>query len=297
MMRSGTSRDKRLQAAYNHCRQLQARFGTSYYFASRFFEPSIRNGVHALYAFVRYPDQWVDDSSHLSAEEVRQLLNRYAADLLRAIDGEAVDSPVLTAFADTVVKYRIPIEYICEFLDAMKMDLERSRYHTFEDLQMYTRGSASVVGLMMLCLFGICREPVTRYAELMGLAMQLTNFLRDVKEDFLRGRIYLPQRELQEHSLTESDIAQGVIDQRWRTFMQFQIERVRKTYREAESGIPLLPKHAQYPVLLGSRLYAAILNEIEKVNYDVYSTRVRTSRWTKLSIAWRCKQIAKSLPS
>lgn len=296
-MKWWTTRDNSLQAAYNHCRQIQKHFGTSYYFATRFFEPSIRNGVHALYAFVRYPDQWVDDSSHLAKAEVRQLLNRYVADLLRALDGETVDSPVLTAFADTVVKYQIPIEYICEFLDAMNMDLERSRYHTFEELKSYARGSASVVGLMMLCLFGVCREPLTRYAELMGLAMQLTNFLRDVKEDFLRGRIYLPQEELQEHSLTESDIAQGVVDQRWRTFMQFQIERARKAYREAECGIPLLPKHAQYPVLLGSRLYAAILTEIEQADYDVYSARVRTSGWTKLSIAWRCKQIAKSLPS
>ncbi|MDW8291454.1 MAG: phytoene/squalene synthase family protein, partial [Armatimonadota bacterium] len=184
---------------------------------------------------------------------MRAKIDSYERDFIRAVCGEWVDLPPLRAFADVTRRYKIPLRYPLEFLDAMRMDLERTRYATFEDLQTYTWGSASVVGVMMCYILGATAPEALRHATTMGLAMQMTNFLRDVGEDWQRGRVYLPQQELAQFGISEAQIAQGVVDERWRAFMRFQIARCRALYREAEQGIPLLPRKAQYPVLLGGR--------------------------------------------
>ncbi len=281
-------------ADYDHCRAIMRHYATSYYFATQFFPADIRPSVYALYGFVRYPDQWVDCPDGWDANAIRAQLDAYERDLIRAVIGEPVPLPVLRAFADCVRRHRIPLRYCADFLDAMRMDLVRSRYQTFEDLQTYTWGSASVVGLMMAHILGRTDSETLHYAGLLGLAMQMTNFLRDVGEDYTRGRIYLPQAELQAYHLTEQDIAQGVVDERWQAFMRFQITRCRRLYQEAEQGVRLLPPSVQYPVLLGSRLYARILDAIERNGYDVFRLRARTSSAEKVRLAvetfWLCKK-------
>lgn len=298
---SGDSRaDVGLERDYAHCQSVQRAYGVSYYFATRFFPPEIRRAVYALYGFVRYPDQWVDcpDESSLpdagAGQGVRAKLDAYERDFICAVCGEPVDSPPLRAFADVVRRYKIPLRYPLEFLDAMRMDLERARYANFEQLQTYTWGSASVVGVMMCYILGATLPKALHCAATMGLAMQMTNFLRDVGEDWQRGRVYLPQEELARFGIRESQIAQGIVDDRWRRLMQFQIDRCRALYAQAEQGIGLLPREVQYPVLLGSRLYARILNAIERNRYDVFRHRARTTYAEKVSIAvrtyaeWRC---------
>ncbi|BCW95029.1 MAG: phytoene/squalene synthase family protein [Fimbriimonadales bacterium] len=271
---------------YAHCRAVQKAHGVSYYFATRFFPPETRRAVHALYGFVRYPDQWVDcPDTNTPPEAIRARLDAYERDLIRAVCGEPVSLPPLRAFADVVRRYRIPLRYPLEFLDAMRMDLTRTRYATFEELQTYTWGSASVVGVMMCYILGATGEAALHHASRMGLAMQMTNFLRDVGEDWQRGRIYLPQDELRRFGVAESQIAQGLVDSRWVALMRFQIERCRALYAEAEQGISLLPREAQYPVLLGGRLYARILYAIERNNYDVFRQRARTTHAEKLRLA------------
>ena len=275
-----------LEQDYAHCQAVQRAHGVSYYFATRFFPPETRRAVHALYGFVRYPDQWVDcPDTDSSPDAIRAQLDAYERDLIRAVCSEPVSLPPLRAFADVVRRYTIPLRHPLEFLDAMRMDLTRTRYATFEELQTYTWGSASVVGVMMCHILGATGQDALRHAATMGLAMQMTNFLRDVGEDWRRGRIYLPQDELQQFGVSEAQIAQGVVDDHWIALMRFQIDRCRALYAEAEQGIPLLPREAQYPVLLGGRLYARILNAIERNGYDVFRQRARTTHAEKLALA------------
>lgn len=275
-----------LEQDYAHCQAVQRAHGVSYYFATRFFPPEMRRAVHALYGFVRYPDQWVDcPDAGVSPATIRAQLDAYERDLIRAVCGQPVSLPPLRAFADVVRRYKIPLRYPLEFLDAMRMDLTRTRYASFEELQTYTWGSASVVGVMMCYILGATQPEALQRAATMGLAMQMTNFLRDVGEDWQRGRVYLPQDELQRFGVSEAQIAQGVVDERWRALMRFQIDRCRALYADAEKGIALLPREAQYPVLLGGRLYARILHAIERNDYDVFRQRARTTRAEKLALA------------
>lgn len=315
ILSGGSRADLGLEQDYAHCQSVQRAYGVSYYFATRFFPPETRRAVYALYGFVRYPDQWVDcpdetlscdsplplsegqgvraklDNSPLPrAGEglgVRAKLDSYERDFIRAVCGVPVGLPPLRAFADVVRRYKIPLRYPLEFLDAMRMDLERTRYADFEQLQTYTWGSASVVGVMMCYILDATSPEALHYAATMGLAMQMTNFLRDVGEDWQRGRVYLPQDELAQFGVSESQIARGIVDDRWRRLMQFQIDRCRTLYAQAEQGITLLPREAQYPVLLGGRLYARILNAIERNGYDVFRHRARTTYAEKMSIAVR----------
>lgn len=275
-----------LEQDYAHCQAVQRAHGVSYYFATRFFPSEMRRAVHALYGFVRYPDQWVDcPDAGVSPAIIRDQLDAYERDLIRAVCRQPVSLPPLRAFADVVRRYKIPLRYPLEFLDAMRMDLTRTHYASFEELQTYTWGSASVVGVMMCYILGATQSEALQRAATMGLAMQLTNFLRDVGEDWQRGRVYLPQDELQRFGISERQIAQGVLDERWRALMRFQIERCRTLYADAEQGITLLPREAQYPVLLGGRLYARILHAIERNDYDVFRQRARTTHAEKLALA------------
>lgn len=221
------------------------------------------------------------------AQRIRQRLDAYERDFIRAVCGEHVDLSPLRAFADVVRRYKIPLRYPLEFLDAMRMDLERTRYATFEELQKYTWGSASVVGIMMCYILGETSPRALEHAATMGLAMQMTNFLRDVGEDWQRGRVYLPQEELARFSITEAQIANGIVNDRWRELMRFQIARCRELYAQAERGVYLLPQDVQYPVLLASRLYARILDAIERNDYDVFRKRAHTTYAEKVAIAFR----------
>jgi phytoene synthase len=291
ILSGGSRADVGLEQDYAYCQSVQRAYGVSYYFATRFFPPEVRRAVYALYGFVRYPDQWVDcpdNPSHpCTKQSTRAKLDRYERDFIRAVCSGWGESPPLRAFADVVRRYKIPLRYPLEFLDAMRMDLERTRYADFDALQTYTWGSASVVGVMMCYILGATTPETLNYAATMGLAMQMTNFLRDVGEDWQRGRVYLPQDELQQYGVSEAHIAQGIVDERWIALMRFQIERCRRLYAQAERGIALLPREAQFPVLLGGRLYARILNAIERNGYDVFRYRARTTYAEKVSIAVR----------
>jgi phytoene synthase len=283
-------RETHLTADYRYCQAVQRHFGKSYYFATRFFPPEVRPHVHALYAFVRLPDQWVDEPSRANADEIARYIDEYERTLQRALGGQWVDEPVLRAFAHTARVFEIPERYMHDFLNAMRMDLYRTRYRTYAELRDYMWGSAAVVGAMMLCLFRCHHETLLPPATRMGEAMQMTNFLRDVGEDWRRGRIYLPEEDMHRFGVTEQDIAQGRLSERVIQLMRFEIERTSALYREAEMGIPLLPREYRYPVLLGSRLYALILDHIETNGYDVFRQRAHTSLLEKMRIAWQCRR-------
>jgi len=269
-----------LEAAYAACKRLNAQHGKTYYFSTLFFPPSIRRSVHALYGFVRWPDEIVDNPTPRS--DPRAMLAEYRAQTLTALTEGTSDLPVLLAFADMARRHNLPPEYPLAFLDAMAMDLTRARYATFDDLCTYTYGSASVVGLMMCHIVGISDPVALRHAHDLGLAMQLTNFWRDIGEDFrMRGRIYLPAEDMARFGYTESMLAAGCVNDQFRALMRFEITRARALYASSDLGIRYITPNCQLPVKLARILYARILDKIEENNYDVFGRRARTTALEK----------------
>lgn len=273
-------------ADYAECRRLHREYGTTYYHATRFFNRSTRQRVHALYGFVRVPDEWVDNPGDVSTCGQIRLLQDYRSQLLRGLDGVCPDHPVLRAFCDVVRETHMPLEEPLCFLDAMEQDLTVSRYETYEQLVGYMRGSAAAVGLMMCAVVNARPDPAIKLgACALGNAMQLTNFLRDVGEDARRGRIYLPLEDLEHFGVREDDILQSRSSTAFVSLMKFEMARARAMYEEADVAIPLLPRAAQRPVRLARILYSRILDRIEENGYDVFSQRARTTKMEKLGVA------------
>lgn len=278
------SRSGGLSLAYAECRELTRRHGKTYYFSTQFFPRHLRKSVYALYGFVRYPDELVDNPS--PGSNPTDLLNDYRKATLHSLHVDCECLPVLKAFADAARCHHIPEEYAMAFLDAMELDLTRSRYETFEDLLTYTYGSASVVGLMMCCIIGAPRPVSFQAAHDLGLAMQLTNFLRDIGEDWReRQRIYIPLDEMKTFGYTEADLAAGIVNENFKALMRFQIERARSFYASADTGIKMIPANSQLPVKLARILYSRILNRIEENDYDVFRVRASTSTVEKATVA------------
>ncbi len=273
---------------YAVCRQLHRKHGATYYFASRWFRPEVRRRTHALYGFVRVPDEWVDNPGGLTVTRRIDLLHDWRTQLLHGLDGVRPNHPALRAFCDVVRETGMPLEEPLAFLEAMEQDLHVDRYPTYADLRDYMRGSASAVGIMTCHVLGAEAKPeVAKAARALGEAMQLTNFLRDVGEDAVRGRIYLPLEDLASFDVTEDEIVAGQSSDRFLNLMRFEIARARALYAEADKGIPLLPTESQKAVLLARVLYSRILERIEERGYDVFTGRARVGRLEKLSVAAR----------
>lgn len=279
-----------LAAAYEHCRLINRHYGTTYYFSTCFFPVRLRPAVHALYAWVRYPDEWVDNPHGDSIEAQRDKLRQWRDATADALKSGASDHPVLAAWADTARRHEVPAQYMRDFMDAMEMDLTVTRYPTLDDLKKYTWGSASVVGLMMCHLVGAKEEAAIPHATSLGLAMQLTNFLRDVGEDWRdRGRIYLPLEDLERFDVSEEDIAQGRITENFRALVRFEAERTREIYAHADEGFRYIPSEARLPIRLARVLYSRILDKIEQNDCDVLSRRARVPSWEKIALLAREK--------
>ena len=274
--RQHSDTEPNLDAAYAASKALNARHGKTYYFSTLFFPPAIRRSVHALYGFVRYPDEIVDNPA--PGTDPAALLSEYRQATLDAMRTGGSDLPVLHAFADMARRHDLPQDYPLAFLDAMAMDLTRTRYETFDALKTYTYGSASVVGLMMCHVVGISDPCALAPAHDLGLAMQLTNFWRDIGEDWnTRGRIYLPLEDMERFGYTESMLSQGVVNDQFLDLMRFEIARARDFYAASDLGIPYITPECQLPVKLARVLYSRILDKIEANNYDVFTRRARTS--------------------
>ncbi|MEJ7840139.1 MAG: phytoene/squalene synthase family protein [Rubrobacter sp.] len=286
---SGVKLDDGLSLAesYELCRLIQKAHSRTYYFSTRFFPPPVRPGVHALYAFMRYADEIVDNPGVTSLEEQLEGLRAFERETMAAVAGEPVANPVLRAYADTVRTSGIESAHITAFMESMKMDTRVFRYETFRELEVYTYGSAAVVGLMMCRVLGVADTSADPHAEALGVAMQLSNFLRDVAEDWRRGRVYLPLEDLERFGYREEDLAAGIVDERFVSLMRFEIERARKLYAYADEGIQYIPRGRRWPVVVARELYAGILGRIEARDYDVYAGRAETSRPRKLLVAAR----------
>ena len=280
------SNTAKLTAGFEKCREITRRYGTSFYFATQFFPKEMRNGIYAVYSFARIPDEIVDDPKKESSERSLATLHAWANEWRLAMERGDSEDEVLAAIVYAFRRYKIPMEECEAFLRSMFMDEEKAGYADYAELEDYMYGSAGVIGLMVTRVVGFSTPDAFPYALKLGYAFQLTNFLRDIREDCDElGRIYMPLDELTRFDLSRGDICRHVRDERFTEFMKFQLERNRQIYREALPGIKLLHWRGRLAVRVAYVLYKAILKEIEQANYDVYAGRVRTNSQQKLALS------------
>jgi phytoene synthase len=249
----------------------------SFYLASGLLPYAKRRAARVLYAFCRRTDDIVDKARGDASEE----LARWRARALASQPG--TDDPLLLAWHDVRIRHRIPLTYVSHLLDGIGLDLTQKRYATFDELARYCYGVASTVGLMAMHIIGFKDRSALPYAVKLGVALQLTNILRDVGEDFSQGRIYLPQEDLSRFGYGEDDLARGVVDERFQVLMDFEIARAHRLYAEAWDGIPLLSGDGRLAIAAAGDLYRAILDKIVKNNYDVFQRRAQLSAVEKLA--------------
>ena len=259
-----------LKPLYERAARATSNGSRSFYFATRFFPDELARAAHAVYWFCRYTDDLVDECA--TVEDGRRDLEAWAVSLRQALDGGDCDHPVLVLFIDAVERFAIPHEYPFDLIEGMRMDLEGRRYETFSELRVFCYRVASVVGLMMSHVIGY-RDPALEYAVDLGIAMQLTNILRDVGEDLGRGRVYLPSDELERFGYSRAKFDARVRDDSFRDLMRFQVARARDYYARAEPGIPSLASEGRFAVKIASDVYRDILTRIESSGYDVFERR------------------------
>ena len=278
--------DPDLRASYLECKRLNSLHGKTYYLATLLLPKAKRPHVHALYGFARYADEIVDDlSSTLTIEEKAKVLKVWGEKVLEDIRLGRSDDHVGRALVDTVQRFNIPIEHFEAFLHSMTMDLSVTEYQTYDDLMEYVYGSAAVIGLQMVPILGASDPKAYEAAQKLGIAFQLANFIRDVSEDLDRGRIYLPLDDLKAAGVSKEMLAAKKLTPEIKQALQYQIERVRRLQREAAEGITLLDPVSQPCINAASELYCGIVDEVEKINYEIFTHRAKTSTWRRLKVA------------
>lgn len=285
--------------AYEYCRKITAKYSKTFYLGTLLMPEEKRRAIWAIYVWCRRTDELVDGpQSRLTTPET---LDRWEKQLESVFAGQPLDNPDV-ALVDTLQRFPMDIQPFRDMIAGQRMDLYRSRYETFEELKLYCYRVAGTVGLMTSPVLGFddsgskapwdwqqdSYNPVEE-AIALGIANQLTNILRDVGEDAQRGRIYLPLEDLALFNYTEQDLFNGVVDDRWRELMRFQIQRARKFFCQAERGIRSLSTDSRWPVWAALMLYQGILDVIEHNQYDVFTKRAYVPKPQKLlalPVAW-----------
>lgn len=275
-----------LQASYAECKRLNALHGKTYYLATLLLPKSKRPYVHALYGFARYADEIVDDlASTLTVDEKAKVLSTWGEKILKDLASGRSDDAVGRALIDTVNRFHIPHAHFEAFLHSMTMDLTVTEYQTYEDLLEYVYGSAAVIGLEMVPVLGVLEEGAYECAKKLGIAFQLANFIRDVGEDLDRGRIYLPLNELAQCGVSREMLEARVLTPQIIEALKFQIARVRQLQAEATPGIKMLEAASRPCIEAASTLYCGIVDEVEKIGYDIFNKRAKTSTARRLGVA------------
>jgi 15-cis-phytoene synthase len=279
-----------LSEAYEICRHITSKYAKTFYLGTMLISPNKRMALWALYAWCRRTDELVD-GVHAETTTPQTLLE-WERQLEATFAGTANNAPDV-ALADTIRQYPMPMQPFKDMIAGMRMDLSSDRYQTFEDLHLYCYRVAGTVGLMSAAVMGFDSKDAkaittaTEAAIALGIAMQLTNILRDIGEDAQRGRIYLPLEDLQMFNYSEQDLLNSVVDERWEKLMRYQIQRARDLYTKAEKGISLLCRDSRWPVWSSLMLYRNILGVIERNNYDVFGKRAFVPTSNKLiTLPW-----------
>ena len=270
-----------LQLSYDHCQRIAKEHAKNFYYAFRTLPSKKRRAVYAAYAFCRACDDIADDE--LPLEEKRRLL---AETRRRLADSwtDPTEDRVLNALKDASLTFDIPIAYFEEIIEGVEMDLTKTRFRNFDELRVYCHKVASVVGLVCIEVFGYEDERAKEYAVDLGIAMQLTNILRDLKEDADRGRIYIPQDEMAEWGYSEQELMGGVVNDAFRGLMRFQAERAQRYFERGKRLLPLVSSESRACPAVLHQVYKAILDRIESSGFEVFERRIGLSTPLKLYI-------------
>jgi len=302
-MDSAIINQSEIERAYKYCETITKLHAKSFYFAAKFLPKPKRKAVYPIYAFCRHVDDEIDEIGEGKESDAIETIKKWKSYLQDVYQGTAngeqqtangEEKLVFNAWKDLLKTYKIPKNLPLELMQGVLMDTQIKRYETFDELYIYCYRVASTVGLMSSEILGYSDEIALYYAEAMGIAMQLTNILRDVKEDAAMGRIYLPQEDLRKFGVSAEQILAGVMNANFIELMKFEIARARDFYRKGEKGIAFLEKDSRFTVLLASRIYSRILDEIERQNYDVFSRRAHTSFSEKIFAVPKIWREAKS---
>jgi 15-cis-phytoene synthase len=278
-----------LEKAYDYCREMSRNHAKTFYLASMFLPERQRRPIFAIYALLRTVDDIVDmaedqlSNGLITGDEIRKMLDQWISRLRSCYAGKPDEDPIMIAWHDTLKHYSIPVELPLELIDGVAMDITFRPFETFDDLYVYCYKVASIVGLMTSEIFGYTDQRALDHAVELGIAMQLTNILRDAGEDVDRGRIYLPLEDLRRFGYTVEEFMQKTLNRNFIDLMKFQVERARGYYRSAEQGIPMLRRESRFAVSLSSLNYGNILTAIEENGYDVFSKRAYRSFFQKIS--------------
>jgi phytoene synthase len=278
--------DPYLRESYERCRELNAAHGKTYYLATLLLPPAKRPYVHALYGFARYADEIVDDlGSTLTEPQKAQWLGEWGQAFLDDVDRGFSDDPVCRAVVDTVTRWDIPKAHFEAFLHSMAMDLTVTQYATYDDLFEYVHGSAVVIGLQMIPILEPTSPEAYDRATDLGVAFQLANFVRDVGEDLDRGRVYLPLDELEMFGVTRAQLEQRVATPAIKDALAFQIRRVRELEERSRPGIAMLHPSSRDCIEAARVLYCGIVDEVERTDYEVFTSRATVPIRRRLAVA------------
>lgn len=282
--------DPRLRASYRRCQKINAKHGKTYYLATLLLPPAKRPFVHSLYAFARYADEIVDSLDTKPVVERSAALQDLAARFFTDLERGSSYHPICAATVDTALRWNIPREHFEAFIESMQMDLTIDHYDTYEDLTKYVYGSAAVIGLQMVPILEPTSDEAFRYAKDLGFAFQLANFIRDVGEDLDRNRIYLPLDELAEFGVSAADVRTRLMTPKLREALKFQVARVRRLEEDSRPGIAMLAPDSQPCIETARVLYCGIVDEVEKIDYQVFEKRAKVPLSRRLAVAvpaWR----------
>ncbi len=283
-------RQDQVVEAYDYCRRVTQRASKTFYWGSVFLPQPKRQAVWAVYALCRIVDDIVDEEMHpgyLSGSSTpKQELNYWRQSIERVYQrGGADDNLVQRAWSDVLERYPVPLTPVLELLDGVEMDLTINRYQSFDELYLYCYRVAGTIGLLTSPIFGYQDKTALRHAIDLGVALQLTNILRDIGEDARRNRIYLPQDEMQRFGYTESDLMQGIVNDAFCELIRFQMARADNYYQRSQPGISLLSPDSRLAIRLSGTLYRGILDRIHLNNYNVFTKRASVPLKTKLAAA------------
>jgi phytoene synthase len=281
-------RDPQLREAFAFCRNVTKTYARTFYLATRFLPNRKQRGIFAIYALCRYMDNLVDGMEDLvQAEKIQPselpgIIADWKKKLIETFSGTTYNDPILMAMQHVLLDYSVPLQHPLDLLDGVTQDLSKKSYANFDELYDYCYKVASVVGLMTSEVFGYSDPKALVYAEYLGIAMQLTNILRDVKEDAAMGRIYLPEDEMKQFGVSSEQIFENRLDDKLIALIKFNIDRARRYYTEADKGIALLSRDSRIPVAMARFNYARILDKIEAMEYNVFAGRAKVGGVQKL---------------
>lgn len=268
------------RAAYEYCRQLTYTHAKTFYFASHFVPKAKRNACYAVYAFCRYVDDLIDvaiEGGDVTPHDAQLIVGQWRSAIQNVYNGHTAAHPIVVAWEDTLQQFSIPRNLPEELIEGVLMDTTVSRFNTFEDLRNYCYKVASVVGLMTSEIFRYSSPDALAHAIDLGIAMQLTNIVRDVREDAQRGRIYLPLTDLEAYNVNVDDVLSFRMTEQLRNLIKAYVQKAESYYERADGGIQYLEKDSRLTVTLMSSNYRRILQEIRRADCDVMRGRVRTS--------------------